>query len=64
MIRVYRGPGVDVWLVEWFGPMRAEIARLFGEPVLPTAFDSNLPGWIVAQRLQALNPGEQIEVTE
>lgn len=64
MIRVYRSPAENIWVAEYFGPQRAEILCLFGDCVLPTPFDSTLPGWIVSQRLQALNPGEQIEVTE
>jgi hypothetical protein len=53
-ITLYRG--ADSWLAHWQGDDAAEIKRLFGTDILPTAYTAQAAGDTVQAEISRLNP--------
>ena len=57
-ITLYRG--TDCWLAQWSGEDAAEIKRLFGTDILPTAFTNRAESSEVFAAIQGNNPGRLV----
>ena len=57
-ITLYKGS--SVWLAHWQGDDAADIKRLFGTDILPTAFDATTDGEMVRGEVARLNPDRMV----
>ena len=57
-IELYRAP--SAWMARSIGPHSAEIIRLFGTDVLPTAFTPAASPADVLESIQKLNPDKRV----
>ena len=44
------------WVAKFVGPHAAEVSKLFGTSIIPTAFGSSAPRSVVLAGVQKLNP--------
>ena len=52
--------GNPVWLAHWQGDDAAEIKRLFGTDILPTAYDATTDAETVRAEVGRLNPDRMV----